>query len=82
MPDRRVPQARQILRKLLPGKSLMFEAKDGYCEFWAEASVEKLLESVLPRTVASPAVPSWNRLLPWLRQMEILKKSAMMSAVA
>ncbi len=51
--DRRVPQARQILRKLLPGKSLMFEAKDGYYEFWADASVEKLLESVLPRTVAS-----------------------------
>ena len=75
---RHVPQARQMLRKLLVGKLAMTPlrvGRKGAFDFRGEASLGRLITGLagFPRTVASPSIPSWNQIAGFLESMRRLR---------
>ena len=83
---RHTTQARQLLRKMLRTKPIVFEAtiengKVGY-RFKGEASVSELLAGLvnLPLTVASQRLPSWNQISAFLAAMRTLRDSGTWAA--
>ena len=74
---RHVPQARQILRKLLVDR-VVFTTRTDHYEFTGSWTLGKLVSGVvdLPQRMASLSVPSWNRFHGWLQEMDLLRKAA------
>ena len=74
---RHVPQARQILRKLLVDR-VVFTPRTDHYEFTGSWTLGKLVSGVvdLPQRMASLSVPSWNRFHGWLQEMDLLRKAA------
>ena len=78
---RHVPQARQILRKLLVDR-VVFTPRTDHYEFVGPWTLGKLVSGVvdLPQGMASPSTPSWNQILAWLREMAELRESRVVAA--
>ena len=78
---RHIPQARQILRKLLVER-VVFTPKTDHYEFVGTWTLGKLVSGVvnLPQGMASLSMPSWNRILAWLREMAALQDSGIIAA--
>jgi DNA invertase Pin-like site-specific DNA recombinase len=89
--SRHVPQARQILQKVLRDR-LTFtpEERDGQrgYRFTAEGSIFPLLVGMVPefaacplsQTVASQSIPSWNQITAFLESMRRLRESGTFAA--
>jgi hypothetical protein len=79
--SRHVPQARQILRKLLP-EPLRFtpsgDRVDGYFSFEGAAALGRLLSGRggHPNLMASLMPASWNQIAGWLKQIDTLRRAA------
>jgi hypothetical protein len=76
--QRHVPQARQILKKLLAGPiqfSPVREAGQRYYTFRAPIGLDRLIAGTVgcATTVASLMPASWNQIVPWLRQIDGLR---------
>jgi len=78
---RHVPQARQILRKLLVDR-VVFTPRTDHYEFVGPWTLGKLVSGVvdLPQGMASLRTPSWNQIMVWLREMAELRESGVVAA--
>jgi hypothetical protein len=77
---RHVPQARQVLKKLLSGPIVFCAAPAGRGEVLqlrASVNLGKLLAGIAcANMMASPVFMSWNQIDGWLRQVEGLRRAA------
>lgn len=77
---RQVPQARQVLKKLLAGPILFTEKRDGrkrFYEFTLKIALGRVVTGLACATmVASPMPASWNQIAVWLRQIDTLRQAA------
>jgi hypothetical protein len=77
---RHVPQARQVIRKLLVGPMRFtphHEGRDRYYEFAAQISLGHVFSGIAPAIwVESPICPSWNQLYGWLKAVDGLRCAA------
>ncbi len=73
---RHIGQARQILRKLLVGR-LVVTPEGDHAEVTGTGTLGPFLSGVVfPKGMASPSIPSWNRLRGWLQEMDQLRRAA------
>jgi hypothetical protein len=74
-----VPQAQQILRRLVVGKLTFTPKLNGDYEFAGKGTVRPLLSGVI-RKLASPSTPSWNQITTWLRSFADLRNAGIPAA--
>ena len=81
---RHVPQARQVLKRLLAGPIVFTpHREDGsrYYAFTAPINLGRLLTGmVCANMVASPGIPSWNQMHAFLQEMRRLRESGISAA--
>lgn len=77
-----VATSRQLVRKLLDRERFVFYPQSSGAERWYElgvtATLDRFFGSVpaLKKAVASPMPASWNRIVPWLRAIDELRRAA------
>ena len=74
---RNVTQGRLVLRKLLRGRVNATPRDNGTWELSGHCDYGKLFSGIsLATAMASPMPPSWNQIVPWLRQIDALRQAA------
>jgi hypothetical protein len=72
------PIARQMVRKLVEGRIVFTPDREGRrYTFLATGTLANFFSGIVcPQGLASPMPASWNRIVPWLRQIDGLRQAA------